>query len=60
MGIDQVGLWMVFFLRPEHSYFKIPSNRALDQQKKLSTSNTRMEMVANFIIITMNLLQLGQ
>ena len=45
--------------RPEHSYFKILSNRELDQQKKLSTSNNPMEMVANFIIIIMNFLQLG-
>jgi len=64
MGINQVGLWMkyalVFFkFRPEHSYFKILSNRELDQQKKLSASNTWMEMVAKFIIIITNFLQLS-
>jgi hypothetical protein len=63
MGINQVGLWMkyaLFFFYPDHSYFKIFSNRELDQQKKLTTSNTWMEMVTNFIIIIiMNFLQLG-
>jgi len=64
MGINHVGLWMKYALvylkfRPDQSHFKILSNREIDQQKKLTTSNTQMEIVANFIFIIMNFLGLG-